>query len=125
MKTARTLNYVPQQLQDVPELSKAFAIASEANLDEDELADLERREMFIQDQRGAITKATRLGIEQGIKQGKLALIVSLLEPSLGVLPSEIKTRIGQLSDEQLKSLVAAVFELKNLSDLTAWFEANC
>lgn len=126
MKTARTLRTVPPELASVPELRKAFAIANEANLDEDELADLERREIFIQDQRGAITKATRLGIEQGIeqgiKQGKLELIFSLLEPSVGVLSAEIKTRIGQLSAEQLNSLGATVFQLKNLSDLTAWLQ---
>ena len=48
----------------LPELRKACTIANEANLDPDELDDLERREIFIQDQRGAITKATRIGIEK-------------------------------------------------------------
>jgi hypothetical protein len=49
--------------------AQAFAIANEANLEPEELDDLERREIFIQDQRGAITKATRLGMEEGIRRG--------------------------------------------------------
>ncbi|HCV29377.1 MAG TPA: hypothetical protein DGO89_03510 [Microcoleaceae bacterium UBA9251] len=43
MKIARTLRSVPKELEDVPELRKAFAIANEANLEPEELADLERR----------------------------------------------------------------------------------
>jgi predicted transposase/invertase (TIGR01784 family) len=131
MKTARTLDFVPEQLANVPELCHAFSIANEANLEPEELEDLERREIYIQDQRGAITKATRLGreegikqgIEQGIKQANLKLILRLLERSLNPLSPEIKTRIGQLSIEELESLGEAVLEFTNLSDLTTWLQA--
>ncbi|MEG4091914.1 DUF4351 domain-containing protein, partial [Microcoleus sp. Pol12B4] len=128
MKTARTLRSVPEELGNVPELRKAFTIANEANLDPDELEDLERREIFIQDQRGAITKATRIGreqgIEQGIKQGKLELVVRLLERRVGSLSSEIQTRIAQLSAQQLENLGEAVLELASVSDLTTWLQAH-
>lgn len=140
MKTDRTLRYVPKELEDVPELRKAFAIANEANLEPEELADLERREMFIQDQRGAITKATRLGMEQGIRrgiepgirqgieegieQGKLRLIVRLLERRFGVLSSESKIRIAQLSASQLENLGEALLDFTTLSDLTTWLQAH-
>jgi predicted transposase/invertase (TIGR01784 family) len=139
MKTARTLDFVPEQLGNVPELCHAFSIANEANLGPEELEDLERREIYIQDQRGAITKATRLGIEEGIKQGikqgieqgieqgikqaNLKLILRLLERSLNPLSPDIKTRIGQLSIEELESLGEAVLEFTNLSDLTTWLQA--
>jgi predicted transposase/invertase (TIGR01784 family) len=135
MKTARTLDFVPEQLGNVPELCHAFSIANEANLGPEELEDLERREIYIQDQRGAITKATRLGIEEGIKQGikqgieqgikqaNLKLILRLLERSLNPLSPEIKTRIGQLSIQELESLGEAVLEFTNLSDLTTWLQA--
>ncbi len=122
MKTAQILRSVPEELGNVPELRQAFAIANEANLDPDELEDLERREIFIQDQRGAITKATRIGreqgIEQGIKQGKLELVLRLLERRVGPLSSEIQTRISQLSAEQLENLGEAVLELASVSDVT-------
>ena len=126
MKSARTLTYVPEKLGDVPELRKAFGIANEANLDPDELDDLQRREIFIQDQRGAITKATRIGIEQGIKQGieqgikqgQLQLVVRLLERRVGPLSPELQTRISRLSTEQLENLGEAVLDLASVSDLT-------
>ncbi|MEG4026826.1 MULTISPECIES: Rpn family recombination-promoting nuclease/putative transposase [unclassified Microcoleus] len=126
MKTAQILRSVPEELGNVPELRQAFAIANEANLDPDELEDLERREIFIQDQRGAITKATRIGreqgleqgLEQGIKQGKLELVVRLLERRVGPLSSEIQTRISQLSAEQLENLGEAVLDLTSVSDVT-------
>ena len=132
MKTARTLSYVPEELGNVPELRKAFTIANEANLDPDELEDLERREIFIQDQRGAITKATRIGIEQGIRQGieqgieqgKLELIVRQLERSVGVLSPEIQTRIAQLSAQQLENLGEALLDFASVSDLTTWLQAH-
>ncbi|HSF74795.1 MAG TPA: Rpn family recombination-promoting nuclease/putative transposase [Microcoleus sp.] len=126
MKTAQILRSVPEELGNVPELLQAFAIANEANLDPDELEDLERREIFIQDQRGAITKATRIGreqgIEQGIKQGKLELVVRLVERRVGPLSSQIQTRISQLSGEQLENLGEAVLNLTSVSDLTARLE---
>ena len=96
--------------------------------------------MFIQDQRGAITKATRLGmeegirrgirqgirqgIEQGIEQGKLRLIVRLLERRFGLLSSENPTRIAQLSASQLENLGEALLDFTTLSDLTTWLQAH-
>lgn len=136
MKTARTLRSVPKELEDVPELRKAFAIANEANLEPEELADLERREMFIQDQRGAITKATRLGMEegirrgieqgirQGIEQGNVKLITRQLDRSFGVLSPESKIRIAQLSASQLENLGEALLDFTTLSDLTTWLQAH-
>jgi predicted transposase/invertase (TIGR01784 family) len=152
MKTARTLSYVPEELGNVPELRQAFAIANEANLEPDELEDLERREIFIQDQRGAITKATRLGmeegirrgiergieqgieqgikqgieqgIEQGIKQANLRLILRLLERSVGFMSLDTQSRIAQLSAEQLQSLGEALLDFTTLSDLTTWLQAH-
>ncbi|WP_445248935.1 Rpn family recombination-promoting nuclease/putative transposase [Microcoleus sp. OTE_8_concoct_300] len=132
MKTARTLRSVPEELGNVPELRKAFTIANEANLEPDELEDLERREIFIQDQRGAITKATRIGIEQGlrqgieqgIKQGNVTLIVRQLERRVGPLSPEIQTRIAQLSTQQLENLGEALLDFASVSDLTSWLQAH-
>ena len=136
MKTARTLRSVPEELGNVPELRKAFTIANEVNLEPDELEDLERREIFIQDQRGAITKATRIGIEQGIrqgieqgieqgiKQGNVTLIVRQLERRVGPLSPEIQTRIAQLSAQQLENLGEALLDFASVSDLTTWLQAH-
>lgn len=69
LKTARKLDVVPTVMEDVPAIKKAFEIASQANLSKQELDDLERRSIFIHDQRNAIKKATRLGLEQGKREG--------------------------------------------------------
>ncbi|MFB2894736.1 Rpn family recombination-promoting nuclease/putative transposase [Aerosakkonemataceae cyanobacterium BLCC-F50] len=57
LKTARSLSTVPEEIGEIPEIQKAFAIANQANLSRDELEDLEKREIYIYDQRNAITKA--------------------------------------------------------------------
>lgn len=57
MKSGRTLQTVPETMSAVPEIEQAFAIANQANMNREELEDLEQREMFIHDQRNAILKA--------------------------------------------------------------------
>ncbi len=57
LKSARSLDKVPETMGVVPEIQKAFEIANQANLNRDELEDLQKREIFIQDQRNAITRA--------------------------------------------------------------------
>ncbi len=66
---APDLSTVPPTMSNVAEIQQAFAMANKANLSREELDDLEHQLIFIQDQRGAIIKATRQGIEQGIQQG--------------------------------------------------------
>lgn len=49
MKNAPSLEIVPSTMETVSEIKQAFAIANETNLNPEELADLEEREMFILD----------------------------------------------------------------------------
>jgi predicted transposase/invertase (TIGR01784 family) len=69
LQNARTMKSVPVSMETVPAFQQAFRVANQANLSPDELEDLERREMFIQDQRNAIVKGVKPGIAQGIVQG--------------------------------------------------------
>jgi len=57
LKSARSLENIPEEIGEIPEIQKAFAIANQANLNRDELEDLEKREIYIHDRRNAITKA--------------------------------------------------------------------
>jgi predicted transposase/invertase (TIGR01784 family) len=120
MKNTNNLDTVPEVMRIVPEIQKAFAIANEANLSPEELEDLEKREMFIEDQRGAIIK----GIQQGIQEGQQALIVRLLERRVGAIAPEIQSRIGQLSSEELENLGVALFDFTSASDLMAWLQSH-
>jgi len=54
IKFARSLTAIPENMDNIPELHKAFEIANQADLTPAELEDLERREMFIYDQQGAV-----------------------------------------------------------------------
>ena len=66
LQNARKLESVPASMETVLAIQQAFTVANQANLSQEELEDLENREMFIHDQRNAIVK----GINQGIKQGR-------------------------------------------------------
>ena len=69
LKEARYLSDVPEVMNTVPEIKKAFYIANQVNLTPEELDDQEKSEFFIQDQRGAATKSLKQGIQQGLQQG--------------------------------------------------------
>ena len=59
MKYAITITEVPPVMDSVPEIHQAFGIADRVNLSPEELANIERQEMFIYDQQGTIIKAER------------------------------------------------------------------
>lgn len=65
---------VPPSLEDITAIQQAFAIANEANLTPDELDELERQSMFIQDQRGAISLA-----ESRTKQDIARRLLAIME----------------------------------------------
>jgi len=50
MKYARSLTSVPEEMDSIPEIHKAFDIANQARLSREEVEDLDRREQFIYDQ---------------------------------------------------------------------------
>ncbi|MBW8048899.1 MAG: Rpn family recombination-promoting nuclease/putative transposase, partial [Cytophagales bacterium] len=61
IKTAGNLTAIPKALSKEQPIIKAFEIANKASLTEVELNDQERREIFIQDQRGALSLAEKKG----------------------------------------------------------------
>ncbi|GAB4178962.1 MAG: Rpn family recombination-promoting nuclease/putative transposase [Coleofasciculaceae cyanobacterium] len=132
MKNTNRLETVPETMGTVPEIQKAFSIANEANLSYQELEDLEKREMFIEDQRGAIIKGIQEGITQGrlqgITQGRLQgqqeLIMRLLVRRLGNVEPEIQSRIRRLSIEQLENLGEAILDFTSTSDLNNWLQSQ-
>ncbi|MEG4912534.1 MULTISPECIES: Rpn family recombination-promoting nuclease/putative transposase [unclassified Microcoleus] len=128
LKTARDLNAVPATMEEVPEISQAFAIATKANLSYDELSELQKQEIYIQDRRGEITKAvsiaTEKGRQEGIKEGQIALIVRLLERRVGAVTPEVQSLIGELSIDQLENLGEALLNFNDISDLTAWLQTQ-
>jgi predicted transposase/invertase (TIGR01784 family) len=69
LRHAKNLRAVPGILAQESSIAHAFVIANRASLSEEELELQERREMFIQDQRGAREKALDDGQAMGIAKG--------------------------------------------------------
>ena len=116
MKNTSRLEAVPETMGIVPEIQKAFRIANQANLSRAELEDLEKREFFIEDQRGAIIK--------GKQEGLLELLMRLLRRRLGPVAPEIQTRLWKLSNDQLEELGEALLDFTAASDLMDWLQTH-
>ena len=116
MRNASDFDTVPETMGTIPEMQKALIIANKANLTVQELEDLERREIFLEDQRALKIK----GIQEGIQSGEAIIIIRLLKRRLGNITPEIETRIRQLSTEDLESLAEAVLDFSDMSDLMTW-----
>ena len=104
MKYARSLDSIPENLDNPPELYDAFEIANQADLTPEELEDLERREMFIYDQQGAIALGREEGLQQGIEQGIEQEKRNIARNLLGQLNDEAIAQITGLSLEAIAAL---------------------
>ncbi len=112
IKSAKTLETVPETMANIPQLKKAFTIANETTLTPEELEDLEKREIYIYDQRNAIKKAVRLareaalkqGIQQGIQQGKQESKLEIARQLIGLLDDQTISQTTGLSIEQIQQL---------------------
>jgi predicted transposase/invertase (TIGR01784 family) len=120
LNNARSLEEVPTEMESIPEIKKAFSIANQINLSPDELEDQEKSEIFIQDQRGAIAKATKESLEQGRQEGGKALVMRLLTKRFGKLSDRYLTQISELAITQLEELAEALLDFANITDLDLW-----
>jgi predicted transposase/invertase (TIGR01784 family) len=93
IKNAPLFDEIPEKFASIPEIQTAFSIASRTNLTLKELEEVEKREMFFEDQRGAIIKSRK----EGIIEGQTALILRQVARRTGEISPEIQTRIQQLS----------------------------
>ena len=120
IKNTSTLDTVPEKMSAVPEIQKAFIIAREDNFTQEELKELQKQELWIQDQQIAIEIAR----EQVTKTAQLSLILRQLVRRLGTIQPETENSIRQLSVEELENLGEAVLDFNHPSDLTVWLQAN-
>ena len=96
LKSARRLDVVPETMGEIPEIRKAFEVANQANLSREELEDLEKREIWIHDQRNAIKRA----VNQALKQKEVEIAKRLLD----VLDEEMISQTTGLSLEEVQRL---------------------
>lgn len=69
LKHAEDLQVIPKSLELEPAIVSAFKMANKASLSAAELEEQERREIYIQDQRGAIELAQQQAREEGLEEG--------------------------------------------------------
>ncbi len=123
IKNAPLFDEIPEKFASIPEIKTAFSIASRSNLTLKELEELEKREMFFEDQRGAVIKGMQEGRQEGIIEGQTALILRQVARRTGEIPPETTTRIRQLSLEQLEDLGEILLDFTSQEDLIAWLES--
>jgi predicted transposase/invertase (TIGR01784 family) len=142
LQKAPDLQMIPKSMAIVPEIEKAFIIADRVNLSKEESDDLEKREQFDREQKGAIqlgieagiaaktaeirSEAIQIGEQRGIQigeqRGQINLIKRQLERRFGELNPTIENSLSQLSADDLSSLSEDIFDLSNLADLASWLE---
>lgn len=96
MQSARTLETVPETLETVPQIQRAFQIANQTNLTREELDEVEKVELFLQDQRNAISFA-----ESQARQEKAIEIARQL---LNILDDQTISRTTGLSLAEIQNL---------------------
>jgi predicted transposase/invertase (TIGR01784 family) len=108
MKYARSLTSVPETMDIIPEIHKAFDIANQANLSPEEVTNLEKVEQFIYDQQGALLKATLEardeGREEGLEEGKRVEKLTIARQLLSRLDDETISQTTGLSLEDVRNL---------------------
>lgn len=100
MQSARLLESVPETLESVPQIQRAFQIANQTNLTREELDEVEKRELFLQDQINAITLAK----QEGQAEGRTEKAVEIARQLLNILDDETISRTTGLSLEEIQRL---------------------
>ena len=116
LKHADDLRMVPTALESDPAIRHALAIANRAGMTPEELDAQEKREMFIQDQRGALTKALaqgkaegivegiEKGMEKGMEKGKKDASIAIARELLDLLDAETISKKTGLSVAEIQAL---------------------
>ena len=108
LQNAKDLSVVPETMGSVAEIRQAFDIANQAGLTREELDLVERQLMYIQDQRGALTYATRVakeqGLEQGLEQGRSDMQRSIAQKLLPTFDDATINQITGLTLDEIRVL---------------------
>jgi len=107
LKNAKSLEVVPEQMGEVQAIKKAFEVANRADLTREELEDLEHQEIYIQDQRNAITKAVKQAVSQAVSQAMKEKALEIAKGLLDVLDEATIAQTTGLSMEEIQKLKQA------------------
>ena len=110
LKNAPSLAMIPNSMETIPALQQAFQIAQQSNLNRDELEELEKQQIYIQDQKGAITKAVEIALkkaELALKKGRKDEKIEIAQRLLTLLDDEAIAATTGLSVVEIQALRSA------------------
>ena len=116
MKSAQGLEVIPSSLEEESEIKAALNIANRANLNNEELEEIQKEEILIEDRKGEIS----LAIREGLGMGVVKQILRQIRRKFGEITPEVQTQIEQLSLEKLDILGEEIFDLVTIVDLENW-----
>ena len=126
LKEAASLDGIPESLGEVVEIEQALNIANFINMSPEELEVVENRGIAMQDERGRIAYAEKLGVVKGETKGRLSQAIALVkllitqrfgEPSVGM-----SNQIGDLPIVDLEDLVKVFLSFNRMADLESWLQ---
>ncbi|MBF0177695.1 MAG: Rpn family recombination-promoting nuclease/putative transposase [Magnetococcales bacterium] len=117
LKHAGDLQVVPKILADEPAIKKAFEIANKAGLTPEELDDQERREIFIQDQRGVALHAEQRGRQEGRQDEKSNVLLRILRRRLSDLPAWVEPRVHAANLDTLDGWIDRAIDGRSLQEI--------
>ena len=116
IKSAQGLEVIPSSLETESEIKAALNIGNSANLNNEELEEIQKEEILIEDRKGEIS----LAIREGIGMGVVKQILRQIRRKFGEITPEVQTQIEQLSLEKLDILGEEIFDLVTIVDLENW-----
>jgi predicted transposase/invertase (TIGR01784 family) len=104
LQHTRELETIPETMGNVPAIRQAFEVANQANLNRDELEELEHQSIFIQDQRNAISLANKQGREEGREEGASSMQKNIAMNLLSTMDSAAIAQMTGLSLADVEAL---------------------
>ena len=138
LKMAHDLTAIPEFLAVEPAIVKALEMANRAAWTEEELDDLEKREMWIAEQRHILRKARAAeqkaleaeqkvfeaeqkgrtaGLAEGEEKGKVETLRRQLRRRFNTLPSNVEGRIESANRGQLDEWLDRILDARTLADI--------
>jgi predicted transposase/invertase (TIGR01784 family) len=121
---SENLKNIPEKIEQIPEMQQALTIANRVGLSVEELDQLQKREMFLADQKGYINFAKEEAREQGKQTERLEFVLLLLEERFGEIPEEVKIEIQQLSMSALQNLGIASLKFNNIEQVMEFIRSS-
>jgi predicted transposase/invertase (TIGR01784 family) len=104
LQHTRELETIPENMGSVPAIRQAFEVANQANLNRDELEELEHQSIFIQDQRNAVSFANKQGREKGREEGALSMQKTIAMNLLSTMDNAAIAQMTGLSPADVEAL---------------------